>query len=122
MPDLSQTFGADLTLSATGDLALADGTALGQQRVLRRLLTAPRDYIWHVAYGAGLPRFVGQPAHPDRIAAITRSQMYREAVVLRNPAPVVTVNGQPTSVVTLSIQYADATSQQPAVLNFSLNG
>ena len=61
MPDLAHEFGADLQAGPTGDLALADGAALGRQRVLRRLLTNPGDYIWHPTYGAGLARFVGHP-------------------------------------------------------------
>ena len=46
MPDLAHQFGADLVAGATGDLAVVDGPALGRQRVLRRLLTNPGDYIW----------------------------------------------------------------------------
>ncbi len=122
MPDLQHTYGADLTVSANGDLALSDSTALGRERVLKRLLTAPGAYIWHPAYGAGLPGFIGNPAHADRIAAVARAQMYREAVVVRNPAPKVSVDAQPTGVVTLDIQYADAPTQQAVSLTFSLNG
>jgi hypothetical protein len=122
MPDLQHTFGADLTVSATGDLALSDGTQLGQERVLRRLLTAPGNYIWQLAYGAGLPGFIGTPAQSDRISAVAKAQMYRESVVLRNPAPVVSVDVEPTGVVTLDIKYADATTQQTTTLSFSLNG
>ena len=46
MPDLSHEFGADLLAGPTGDLAVAAGAGLGRQRVLRRLLTNPGDYIW----------------------------------------------------------------------------
>lgn len=122
MPDLSHVFGNDLTVSATGDLALSDGTELGQQRVLRRLLTAPKAYIWHLTYGAGLPRFVGQIANKLRIAAIARTQMYMEDVVARTPAPAINVDVQPTGVVTLGIQYVDTETNAPATINFDLNG
>jgi hypothetical protein len=122
MADLSHTYGSDLTVSPTGDLALADNTLLGEQRVLRRLLTAPGAYLWHLNYGAGLPRFVGQPANGQRIAAVAKAQMYREKIVTRNPAPVVSVDVQPAGVVTLDIQYVDATTQQTASLNPTLNG
>lgn len=54
MPDLSHQWGSDLLIGPTGDLATASGTELGQQRVLRRLLTNASDYIWHLGYGAGL--------------------------------------------------------------------
>ena len=55
--DFDQLWGDDLTLTATGQVALVDGTPKGEQRVLRRLLTNPGDYIWHPEYGAGLPRW-----------------------------------------------------------------
>lgn len=108
MPDLQHTFGADIGVSATGDLALSDGTRLGQERVLRRLLTNPGDYIWQPAYGAGLAGFIGQPAAPAAIEAVTRAQMLLEAVVARDPAPVVSVAASPDGTVTESIRYADA--------------
>ena len=59
MADIQHTFGNDLTLSATGDIAIVDGTQRGQERVLRRLLTNPGDYIWLLNYGAILRRMVG---------------------------------------------------------------
>ncbi len=122
MSDLAHTFGADLAWSATGDLVLSAGTQLGQQRVLRRLLTAPVSYIWHVLYGAGLPSFVGQPANPLRIAAVARTQMYLEAAVARTPPPAIGVNVLTSGTVSLTIQYADATTQQPVALSFNLAG
>ena len=48
MADISHTFGADLSLSATGDLLCVTGDTLTQQRVLRRLLTNAGDYIWQL--------------------------------------------------------------------------
>ena len=54
MPDINHLWGNDLAFSATGDLATADVPTLTQQRVLRRLLTNPGDYIWELDYGAGL--------------------------------------------------------------------
>lgn len=122
MPDAQHTFGNDLTLSATGDIATVDDTQLGQERIIRRLLTNPGDYIWEQTYGAGLPRFIGQPANAARMQAVARTQMYREAVVSRNPAPNITVDVQPTGVVTMNITYADAESGQQQVLSFNVGG
>jgi hypothetical protein len=122
MADIAQTWGSDLQVSASGDLLTADGTQLGQQRVLRRLLTNVGDYIWQLSYGAGLGGFVGSPVNAQQIQAIARQQMYREAVVARNPAPVITVNTTTGGTVTLNIQYVDAPSNQPVVLSFSLTG
>jgi hypothetical protein len=114
--------GNDLTVSATGDIALSSGTQVGQERVLRRLLTNPKAYIWHLNYGAGLGRFVGQTANKLRIMAVAKAQMFREAIVSRTPAPTIGVDVQQTGVVTLSIAYVDTTSQTPQTLNFPLNG
>ena len=61
MQDAALIWGGDLGAGNTGDIALASGTILGQQRILRRLLTNPGDYIWHTEYGAGLAQFVGSP-------------------------------------------------------------
>jgi hypothetical protein len=122
MADLAHQYGADLTLSATGDLALSSGTKEGLERVLRRLLTAPGAYIWHLFYGAGLPRFVGEVANKLRIAAVARSQMYREAAVARTPAPEINVDVQPTGIVSLGIKYSDAATQTTVAANFNLNG
>lgn len=117
MNDLAHIFGADLALSPTGDLAVSTGTQAGQERVLRRLLTNPGDYLWHLDYGAGLAAMVGQPAYPGRIAAVARAQMLRETAVARSPAPLVTASGLPTGTVTLSIRYADATTGDSATLS-----
>lgn len=122
MPDIQHTMNSDLTSSATGDIALSTGTQLGQERVLRRLLTNPKAYIWHLNYGAGLGRFVGQTVNKLRIAAVAKAQMYREAIVSRTPAPTIAVDVQQTGVVTLNIGYVDTTSQTPQVLSFPLNG
>lgn len=120
MADIWQQWGSDLIIGPTGDLATASGTSLGQQRVLRRLLTNPGDYIWQPDYGAGLAQFVGQPVNAFQIAAVVRSQIFREAVVARSPEPVVDVQVDDTGVVYVSIRYADATSLETQVLSFSM--
>src|SRR5258708_16619680 len=73
MRDLFQWWHQDLTILPNGDLMVCRGieptgsltpsstTVEGEQRVLRRLLTSPGSYIWHLEYGARLPQNVGQP-------------------------------------------------------------
>lgn len=122
MPDVSQWWGDDLQVSPTGDLALVDGVTLGEQRVLRRLLTNQGDYIWNTTYGAGLPARVGQLLDIPAVISAIRSQLFQEAVVARTPAPVITV--LPTSdpgTFTVSIQYADAQSGLQANVAFDLS-
>jgi hypothetical protein len=116
MTDLAHVIGSDLSIGPTGDLALSTGTQAAQERVLRRLLTNAGAYIWHPAYGAGLPAMVGTPANIGRIRAITRGQMLRERGVARTPAPIITVSRKNTSVF-LSVRYADRDTGQSVTIN-----
>jgi phage baseplate assembly protein W len=120
MPDLRHQFGADLAVGPTGDLATAAGAVLGQQRVLRRLLTNAGDYVWHPGYGAGLAQFVGQPADAARIRAVIRSQIFKESAVARTPEPVIEVQSCSGGMVFVRVQYADAASGETQVLRFTL--
>ena len=115
MADLFHEFGADLVLSNSGDLLTADGATLGQQRVLRRLLTNLGAYIWNLSYGAGLPAMVGETIDAARIAGIARSQMLLEACVDQSPPPTCTVVGTPLGVVTATISYTDTENSEPQV-------
>ena len=117
MTDLAHTMGGDLAISASGDLLLSTGTQAGQDRVLRRILTNALDYIWHPAYGAGLPAMVGRPANAARITALVRGQMFRERGVARTPAPVIETQVQPSGLVYLHIRYADATTGEQQTLS-----
>jgi phage baseplate assembly protein W len=124
MADVFHQWGSDLTISATGDISAVSGPLLGQQRVLRRLLTNPGDYIWQLDYGAGLARFIGQPVNPLQIQAIIRSQIFKEAAVARQPEPVIDVQVAPggaTGTVYVYVRYVDADSSQTQVLSFSVS-
>jgi phage baseplate assembly protein W len=120
MNDLSHQFGADLSVGPTGDVALASGALLGQQRVLRRLLTNPGDYIWAPKYGAGLGQFVGVPVDSAQIGAVIRSQIFREAAVARQPEPIIDVSGEPGGIVYVNVSYADAITGATQILSFSI--
>ncbi len=119
MADIFHSLGADLALSATGDLAIATGATLGQQRVLKRLLTNPGDYIWDPSYGAGLARFVGRPAEAAGIGAIIRSQIFKEQAVAATPEPVIDVSFDQAGTVYVHLRYADASTGQTQLLSFS---
>lgn len=132
MSDLYHYWGNDLSVSASGDLLAVDGTELGQQRILRRLLTNPAaaglngapdlpgDYLFHLDYGAGLPRLVGQVVDVSKIRALIRGQLFREAAVARLPAPEIDVT--PISGgVSISIRYNDAQTKKPVFLSFDVN-
>lgn len=105
----------------TGDLLIADGTIEGEQRVLRRFLTSPGTYIWHLEYGAGLPNYVGQPAIVLSVAALMKAQMMLEDVVSQVPLPTVGVRSNPAGYMTADVKYVDAETGQPVNLTFDVN-
>ena len=122
MADLWHQFGADLAVGPTGDLALASNPVLTQQRILRRLLTNPLDYIWSVTYGAGLGQFVGQPADDRQIQGAILGQIFNEATVARSPEPAIDVTSDPNGTVAVQLRYSDADSGTTQLLSFSVGG
>lgn len=121
MSDAQHQFGSDLAVGPTGDLATVNGPVLGQQRVLRRLLTNAGDYIWQLGYGAGLPQFVGHPANTVRVRAVIRSQIFKESAVARTPEPAIEVSSDGAGTVSVRVSYADAETALTQVLGFSLD-
>lgn len=124
MADIAHQWGSDLGFGPTGDLAIVAGSTLGQQRVLRRLLTNPLDYIWQPTYGAGLAGFIGQPANALQIRATIRSQIFMEAAVAQSPEPTTNVTLNPAGAagdVYVNILYVDAQTGQTQVLTFSVS-
>lgn len=121
--DLYHYFGNDLQPDTTGDLMSVGGTTQGQQRILRRLLTNPGDYLWQQDYGAGLPVYIGQPVDTGKIVALIRSQIALEACVAPLPLPVITVEqmATETSGFVVTIAYNDAPSGTAQVLSFNVS-
>lgn len=119
--DISQFFGGDLIASSNGDLQTVDGVDWSQQRILRRLLTNPGDYIWRPTYGAGLQRYIGQAlslAKYQEIEGLIRSQIFLETSVSKTPAPVINLSATQTELF-CSIQYTEANTKTLQVLTFS---
>ncbi len=122
--DIAHLWGSDLSLTPTGDLAHASAAQRSQQRVLRRLLTSPGDYLWQPEYGAGLARFVGQPGNETQIRAVIRGQIFKEAAVARQPEPVIDVAFSPAGAignVYVQIRYVDAPSGESQLLSFTVS-
>lgn len=122
MPDLDMSWSGDLAVTPTGDLVTVDGPALGTERVLRRLMTNPGDYIWNPSYGAGLAQYVGQPIDPAGVQALILSQMQLESAVAAVPEPIIAVQSDPAGQLFTQIRYADATTAQSATLAINLPG
>jgi hypothetical protein len=120
MPDADLQWGGDLSLSPTGDILLADGGILSQQRVLRRLLTNTTDYIWQPNYGAGLGQFVGQANVARTATGVIYAQLVNEASVSQLPLPMVNVQPLAGDIVLAGITYTDAVTTTTQALTFTV--
>ena len=118
--DLYHFVGNDVIASTTGDLQPVNGIQRGQQRILRRLLTNPGDYIFHTDYGAGLPAKIGDTANIQSIKALIRGQILLEEAVAKTPEPQIEVAAI-LGGISVTIRYADAESNTSAVLSFNVN-
>jgi hypothetical protein len=121
MYDIFHQWGSDLSIGSGGDLALASGSDTISQRVFRRLLTNPGDYLWHLDYGGGLGQFVGTPARAADIEAIVRTQLALESAVPSTPSPqiIATIADAANGYVVATVTYADPSSAAPVQLNIS---
>jgi hypothetical protein len=93
-----------------------------QQRIIRRLLTNPGDYIWHVDYGTGLGRNVGEPCSSGYIEGTILNQLQLEALVAATPAPKVQTSQSligllSTTSVTIQYQVAGTPTANSVVLD-----
>ena len=122
MSECYHIFGQDLVLGATGDLLLVSGPVQTQQRVMRRLFTNQGAYLWHLAYGAGLPARVGRKANAAVIAGVIRSQIFMESSIAASPAPTVTLSVTVGGVVVANIVYTDTSTDQPVSIQIPITG
>jgi hypothetical protein len=119
--DASLVWGGDIIVGATGDIAMASGSGLGQQRVLRRLLTNTDQYVWHPTYGAGLGQFVGTTLDERKIIGMIKSQIFAESAVASQPDPTVTAQISSNGSVYVGISYVDALSGGTQSLTFTVS-
>ncbi|OIN44504.1 phage tail protein [Pseudomonas costantinii] len=120
MKDLNHYVGGDLSLSPTGSLSPIEGIERGKQRILRRLITNPGDYLFHTEYGAGLGRYVGALTNIPEVIALIRGQILLEDCVSKQPAPVISVSSQ-NDTLSANIGYTDSPTGEPVTLSFEVN-
>jgi hypothetical protein len=117
--DIDHYWGSDVIAGLTGDLGRSSRATRSIQRVLRRLLTNPGEYIWHPTYGAGLAREVGKLVDRRKIQALIGGQMMLEASVARTPPPQV-VCTDITNGLHVAIAYTILPDRQPVSLAFKV--
>ncbi len=121
---ISHWYGNDLQRSASGSLLLGAPMDNVAQRILRALLTAAGDYIWHTGYGIGAGAFVGpvlSPAVLQQIKMKFRGQILGDPAVARNPAPTLTFNTSTPKLLGVTISYTYALSGQVQTLSFNVS-
>ena len=123
MLDLWLSWGSDLVVGPTGDLAFTTGSQLGQQRVIRRLLTNEGGYIWQPNYGAGLGSFVGSPINVAHLRAVIRGQIFSEPTVSSTREPIIKINQSNAGngdTVHASIEYSGSTNISSQIVDIVL--
>ena len=121
MADLSHLYGDDLQVSAAGDLLVVDGLNMATQRIIRRLMTAPLNYVWQPAYGAALNSEIGKTTDGSRINGLIMSQIFAEGSVAASPPPVISISPFLDGV-SVTINYTAKATGAHEVLSFSING
>lgn len=119
MADVSHNFGTDMDLASNGDLLPVDAVSYSNQRILRRLLTNPGDYIWQLDYGAGLRKRIGSPYTIPEITGLIKSQMYLEKSVVQSPEPDISVT-KISDGISVQIIYTEASTNTTTPLTFSV--
>lgn len=119
LDDVGHEWGSDLRVSPTGDLLSVSGPTRSRERVLRRLMTNLREYVWQPEYGASIPKRIGEALDLAEVKAAVSGQMQLEASVARDPPPVVTVR-EITGGVHVAVQYVALPDKQPVSLSFDL--
>jgi hypothetical protein len=113
----------DLALTVSGDLQTCTGTVQGQQRVIRRVLTAPGGLLFHPNYGFGLTQKIGAVQNAASLAGQLKAQIFMEAAVSQNPGPSISVVETPVGSGReyANVTYTDATSGSPQLLVFDVS-
>lgn len=120
MADLYHYWSDDLQQAATGDLRSVTGLEESEQRVIRRLMTAPGELVFHPTYGAGLPAYVGDTMNLFEIESLIISQMALERSVASTPAPKITLTPGPNTLF-VQIQYTESSTTKVRILSFTLD-
>lgn len=116
-------WGGDLAVGPSGDISVAPIQAEVQQRLVRRLLTNPGDYVWHTEFGAGLGSYVGEGYSPSLIEGAILNQLQLETLVAATPAPSVQTSLSstgPFSTISVAVQFRVSGQSMPNSVTLNL--
>lgn len=116
MSDISHTLGYDIDLAENGDLAIASGSDIGKQRIIRRLCTNPGDYIFWLDYGAGLPQRIGTTDTLADISSTILEQMKMEPSISESPTPSIKMYNLNDGTRRISVQYSDSNTDETILM------
>lgn len=130
--DFLAPFGEDMALGAGSDVSILgqvgadfsfiDSRAELIQRIIRRLLTTPGEWLPFPRYGAGLRRYVNEPLTSSiafQIKADCLAQIVEEPDVVTLPAPQVNLQRIPDGIVVTIQLFTQAL--QPVSFSFNPN-
>lgn len=123
MTDLAHYWGSDLQLSATGDLLTIDGVTETNQRILRGLMTAAPEYVFHSKYGAAIGKHVGDAlsiGDYSKIKADIRAIVIRDPNVASKPEPQLDFKATALGYLSVSISYFYKPTSQLQTLSFNV--
>ena len=121
MIDIYHWIGSDLQKSASGGIQETNGVELSRQRIARRLITNPGDYVFHPEYGAGIPRYIGKLASINEIKAVVLGQVLLESTVSKATQPIVNVSQvSATGTVTINVTYTYAETGELATVTVTV--
>src|SRR5882724_1682110 len=122
LSDIYQIFGNDVEVSSSGDLQTVSGKEFGKQRIMRRLLTPIRAYIFHTSYGAGIPQQIGLALTQElfeKIKTLIYSNIYQESRVSKTPTPQIVLQ-EVFNGLACQITYTDTATNQLEIISFTV--
>lgn len=119
--DVDHWYGDDVQLSSKNDLNPVISSDKTTQRIIRRLMTNPGAYVWHLDYGAGILEHVGDTmANLGIIEGLCVAQVQLEHGVASQPPPAVAfeMNGD---MLTVKVEYTDQDTNSRQFLSFTVD-
>lgn len=120
--DTYHYYGSDWQLSSNNDLLKTYHPEEGSQRLIRRILTVPGQYVWHPDYGVGAGQYIGNGLSDrdlNRLKALIIAQIYQESFVGRTPPAEINLTRQDRGLLCV-IKYYDIVIEDYQVVNFTI--